>query len=33
MSVAGLSAGQLQRVKRIHDYAIRFLLTETGDAQ
>ncbi|TDB60280.1 arylsulfatase regulator [Photorhabdus khanii] len=33
MSVAGLSAEQLQRVKRIHDYATRFPLTETGDTQ
>ncbi|WP_387692409.1 arylsulfatase regulator [Photorhabdus sp. RM71S] len=33
MSVAGLSAEQLQRVKRIHDYATRFPLTETGDMQ
>ncbi|WP_445494599.1 arylsulfatase regulator [Photorhabdus sp. SF281] len=33
MSVAGLSAEQLRWVKRIHDYAARFPLTETGDAQ
>ncbi|WP_338885858.1 MULTISPECIES: arylsulfatase regulator [Xenorhabdus] len=33
MSVAGLSAEQLQRVKRIHEYAPRFPLTETDDAQ
>lgn len=30
MSVAGLSAAQLQRVERIHDYATRFPLSETG---
>ncbi|WP_323840749.1 arylsulfatase regulator [Photorhabdus africana] len=33
MSVAGLSAEQLRWVKRIHDYAARFPLTETGEAQ
>ncbi|WP_350307509.1 arylsulfatase regulator [Photorhabdus viridis] len=33
MSVAGLSAAQLQRVKRIHDYTTRFPLSETSDAQ
>ncbi|MDX7992319.1 arylsulfatase regulator [Xenorhabdus littoralis] len=33
MSVAGLSAEQLQRTKRIHDYATCFPLSETDDAQ
>ncbi len=33
MTVAGLSAEQLQRVKHIHDCVTRFPLTEIGDAQ